>query len=547
MRIKITCCLVLIAVSYTYGFAQQNVLRQRAFGTSGTLDFRDIKVTYDGGAIFGGSSNANKGIDKTENNRDASGNTTDYWVVKVDSLGNKQWDKTLGGSNDESLSCILSTSDHGYLVGGASYSGKSGDKTDVNRGTQFYTTSDFWLVKLDSAGNIVWDKTYGGDEFDYLSSIESAGDGGYVLAGYSGSSTSGEKSEKNRGWNNDYWIVKIDASGNKQWDKTIGGPNDDYVRRIRRAKDSGYVIIGSSDSPSGAEKTEDNRSSDYDCWIVKIDNAGNKLWDKTIGGTGGDNGESIIPTSDGGYMAACMSASSISFDKTENSKGRFDYWIVKINGEGKKEWDKTIGGNGSDELTDMQQTRDSGFIVGGYSESGISGDKTEASRGSFDYWIVKLNKSGQFSWDKTIGGSKSDQSYALCEYKPDFYLIGGESYSNVSGDRNKIRKGFIDYWIIRFEYKDLLQKTIAAITSKASNPTVIPESTLKVYPVPASDVLHVQAFGKALYTLFSADGKPVLTKKLNGNGEIKVSHLPAGIYYLTNTSTGERRRIIIIR
>ncbi len=544
MQIKPFCLVALSTLLCIYSFSQTAFLHQHAYGAPGSSDFRDIKATTDGGMICGGSSNANKGIDKTGNNQDPSGVTTDYWIVKTDAHGRKQWDRTLGGSDNDLLTCILPTSDGGYLVGGYSYSGISGDKTGANRGTKFFKTNDYWIVKLDKRGNTQWDKTIGGDEFDYLTSIENGGDGGYVLAGASTSSASGEKSEGNRGWNADYWIVKLDAQGNKQWDKTFGGNDDDYATQIKKTRDGGYIVSGGSISDNVGDKTEKNKGF-YDCWFVKINSEGNKQWDKTIGGTGGDDANSVIQTADGGYMAGCTSASPMSYDKTQNSKGENDYWMVKLNSAGQKEWDKTIGGNKSDVATGMQQTQDSGFIIGGYSASGISGDKSEACRGVYDYWIVKVTKAGKVEWNKTIGGQSDDECLALCEYAKNNYLIGGSSYSGVSGDKNKKLKGSRDYWIVLLTYQQPAAIPASIIT--ATSPLINNTDHFVAYPVPAKDILHIQSAGKAVYTLTSGDGKTVLSRTLNGNGEMDVSRLAAGVYYLQNATTNEQKKILIVK
>ena len=138
-----------------------------------------------------------------------------------------------------------------------------------------------------------------------------------------------------------------------------------------------------------------------------------KQWDKTFGGSNNDDLSSLQQTSDGGYILGGYSASGISGDKTEASRGNNDYWIVKTDANGNKQWDKTFGGSSDDQLYSFQQTTDGGYISGGRSTSGISGDKTEASKGSYDYWIVKTDANGNKQWDKTFGGSNVDELWYL--------------------------------------------------------------------------------------------------------------------------------------
>ena len=174
-----------------------------------------------------------------------------------------------------------------------------------------------------------------------------------------------------------------------------------------------------------------------------------KVWDKTIGGDRGNTARSIVATADGGFVIAGWSDSGISGDKTEASRGESDYWIVKLNSSGQKVWDRTIGGNLYDNATSIIATADGGFAIAGYSDSDISGDKTQVSRGRSDYWIVKLNSSGQKVWDKTIGGNSSDDAYSIVATADGEFVIAGRSFSGISGDKTEVSRGFHDYWIVK--------------------------------------------------------------------------------------------------
>ena len=187
----------------------------------------------------------------------------------------------------------------------------------------------------------------------------------------------------------DYWIVKTDASGNIMWQNTIGGSGTDELYSIQQTLDSGYILGGMSSSNISVDKTENSIGLD-DFWMVKTDASGNVQWENTIGGSNYDWRGDVRQTTDGGYLVGGLSASGISGDKTENSNGGFDYWLLKTNSAGIILWQTTIGGSGNDYLYGFQQTADGGFFLSGASESDISGDKTENSNGGFDYWIVKL-------------------------------------------------------------------------------------------------------------------------------------------------------------
>ncbi|MGN6299383.1 MAG: hypothetical protein ACTHM7_21495 [Ginsengibacter sp.] len=217
-----------------------------------------------------------------------------------------------------------------------------------------------------------WDKTFGRSDDDLLYSIQQTTDGGYILGGDSFSTISGDKSENSKG-GIDYWIVKIDANGVKQWDRTFGGSDDDIFSSIKRTADGGYILGGYSYSKSGGDKSENSKGND-DYWIVKIDANGIKQWDKTFGGSDEDYLRSLQQAADGGYILGGYSSSNASGDKSENSRGYDDYWVVKIDANGVKQWDRTFGGSDDDIFSSIKQTADGGYILGGYSYSKSGGD-----------------------------------------------------------------------------------------------------------------------------------------------------------------------------
>src|SRR5688572_12309863 len=142
--------------------------------------------------------------------------------------------------------------------------------------------------------------------------------------------------------------------------------------------------------------------------VILAQTAPLKQWDKTFGGTLHDMCVALQQTSDGGYILGGYSESGITGDKTQANKGDNDYWIIKLDANGTKIWDKSFGGSNKDFLTSLHQTADGGYILGGRSTSGISGDKTQTAKGSFDLWIVKLDSNGNIIWDKTLGTANND-------------------------------------------------------------------------------------------------------------------------------------------
>jgi hypothetical protein len=410
----------------------------KTLGGTGSDVARAVVVTSDGGVALMGYTESGAGGDKTE----ASRGSHDYWVVKLNSSGQKVWDKTLGGSESDYGHAITATNDGGVVVAGQSVSGAGGDKTEASRGS-----SDCWVVKLNSSGQKVWDKTLGGSDDDAAFAITTTNDGGVVIAGRSASGVGGDKTEASRG-SYDYWVVKLNSSGQKVWDRALGGSESDYGYAITATGDGGIVITGNSTSGIGGDKTEAHRGgSDY--WVVKLNSSGQKVWDKTLGGNGNDYGNAITATNDGGVVIAGWSGSGAGGDKTEASRGGSDYWVVKLNSSGQKVWDKTLGGSANDYGYTIAATGDGGFVVAGYSSSGADGDKTEASRGYDDFWVVKLNSSGQKAWDKRLGASWYEQAYAITTLSDGGAVIAGFSSSGAGGDKTDAGQGEADYWAVK--------------------------------------------------------------------------------------------------
>ena len=367
--------------------------------------------------------------------------------------------KTIGGIGHDDLQSIINTYDGGFMLGGSSRSPISGDKTENVIGINGEV--DYWIVKIDSNLNVQWDNTIGGYFHDYLTSIANTTDGGYLVAGFSESNSGGDKTEGKIGWD-DYWIVKTDSIGNVLWDNTIGGAQIDQLQDVIETTDGGFLIAGKSNSWISGDKTENpiGNIQNMDYWILKLNSIGNIVWQQTIGGSATDIPCSIIQTSDGGYLIGGTSDSDISGDKTENSKGGTDYWIVKIDSIGNILWQNTIGGNSIDNLSSIVQSSDGSYLIGGTSESGISGDKTEHTPDNYfhsDFWIVKLDTAGNILWQNTIGGNELDQLNSIVITNTWDYLIGGPSRSSISGDKTENVIGNItspDYWIVQLTEKN---------------------------------------------------------------------------------------------
>lgn len=327
---------------------------------------RSIQQTADKGYIIGGQALIlRKGFSFSDDD--------DYWVVKLDSLGNKQWEHTYGDSAyDDVTQSIIQTKDEGYILTGSTYNFSSPPGMDVT------------VVKLDSDGNLQWRKKYGGSASEEANSIIQTTDGGYILAGYT-ESNDGDVSGNHSVFTEDYWIVKLDDTGNIQWQKCFGGTNNDMAKSIVQTAAGDYVIAGTSWSNDGDVTGSNGAPGDY--WIIKISGTGNLIWQKAYGGSKGDVANSLQQTADGGYVVAGYTFSKD--DDISFAHRHYDEWIVKLNSGGALEWQRTLGGRFDDQANAIDVTKDGGFMVAGYTASN-GGDVTN-NYGGDDYWVVKLS------------------------------------------------------------------------------------------------------------------------------------------------------------
>jgi hypothetical protein len=334
------------------------------------------------------------------------------------------WQKTLGGTGRDVAYSIQQTMDDGYVVAGYVNS-RDGDLTNTDR----KGGHDAWITKLDSSGDLIWQKILGGDGTDHAYSIQETTDGGYIIAGHSGF---------------DYFIAKLDFSGDLTWQKTFGGSGEDVAQSVQQTTDGGYVVAGYSYSNDG-DVTGSKGSSDF--WITKLDASGNLTWQKTLGGTKEDVAQSIQQTSDGGYVVAGYTHSSDG-DVTD-FKGFSDYWITKLDASGNLIWQKTLGGQDYDKAQCIQQTTDEGYIVAGATKSS-NGDVTD-SKSEWDFWITKLDASGNLTWQKTFGGTDNDAAFSIQQTTEGGYVVAGHTGSNDGDVTGFTWNSFHDIWIIKLD------------------------------------------------------------------------------------------------
>ncbi len=311
----------------------------------------------------------------------------DVYVVKLDANGNLQWTKTIGGPESEEGNSLIQTSDGGYAIAGVTLSFGAGGP-------------DVYVVKLDANGNLQWTKTIGGKKEDIGASLIQTSDGGYAIAGVTQSFGAGK-------W--DVYVVKLDANGNLQWTRTIGGPGDEIGFSLIQTSDGGYAIAGYTESFGAGEK---------DVYVVKLDAKGNLQWTKTIGGPVVEDGSSLIQTSDSGYAIA---GSTTSF-----GAGYTDVYVVKLNANGNLQWTKSIGGKRGDLGISLIQTSDGGYAIAGSTKS--------FGAGEWDVYVIKLNANGNLQWTKTIGAKNEYPSKSsLIQTSDGGYVIAGHTESFGAG------------------------------------------------------------------------------------------------------------------
>jgi hypothetical protein len=292
-----------------------NLLWERSFGFSGADYGTTLLETKDGGFLITGvldvSASGGEGNSKLTATRHAGG---DYWTIKTNNVGTVQWSRFFGGSLSELPLGIVETADNNFIIAGSS------DSTDFNVKNN-KGTYDFWLIKISSTGNLIWEKSFGGSNIDEARAITTTNDGNFIVVGDTRSS---DVDVSNNNGAADVWIIKFTTDGNLIWEKTIGGSSFDVARSVSKTKDNGFIIAGSSRSlDNGFENKGQN-----DALILKIDQNGKLLWKKTIGGSEIDFLYDIVELNNTGIIAVGESSSS---DKDiSKNKGFTDALIIQI-------------------------------------------------------------------------------------------------------------------------------------------------------------------------------------------------------------------------
>ncbi|MCB0451614.1 MAG: T9SS type A sorting domain-containing protein [Aequorivita sp.] len=489
---------VLAVITISLYAQDPNILWQRTIGGENQDIEYFIISTTDGGFLTGGTSKSMISGEKTED----SFGEEDFWILKFNAEGEIEWQRTLGGDQADTAFNARQTYDGGFLIVGGSYSGISGNKTEPSRGDR-----DYWIIKLDADGNTLWQKTYGGDSNDLGKDIEILDNGHYLVLGYSYSGISGDRTIPNNS-NGDCWLLVINDNGELISQRSHPIYGAESASHIRNTSNGGYAISASSNM-------EDYILSNYN-------ENGNFLWEKNFGGDGWDFATNFIVTADNGFIIIGFSDSNISGNKTEDSRGATDYWILKLNSMGEIQWQKTFGGNEIDAPYTIIETPDYGYLLVGYSASEISGDKTVGLVEPTDYWFLKLNSVGIIEWQKDIGGDGADARPRATLINDGSLVISGISNSNISGDKTENSRGESDFWIVKYNI----------ILDIVENPLL---SATTLYPNPAKNTLQLNTQDKTIdqINIYTMTGSKVLQLDVDTvSPTVDVSSLASGVYYV---------------
>ncbi|AGB50740.1 PDK repeat-containing protein (plasmid) [Methanomethylovorans hollandica DSM 15978] len=364
----------------------------KTFG--GILDdsANSVQKTSDGGYIIAG----------TTSSYGAGG--FDAWLIKVDSSGNQIWNKTFGGTLDDKANSVQKTSDEGYIIAGTTSSYGAGG-------------SDAWLIKVDSSGNQSWNKTFGGTLDDSANSVQKTADGGYIIAATNSSYDSIMGAA---------WLIKVDSNGNQQWNNTFfktDDSNTDYqASSVSQTSEGGYIIAGWVEMPAANDNF----------WLSKVDSSGNQIWSKTYNGFAGgyDQAHSVQQTSEGGYILAGVAGGDMGDPDAA--------WLVKTDSNGNITWDKRFGGGNETDVSgcaySVQLTGDGGYIIAGTTRSYGAGSEDNA-------WLIKVDSNGNQQWNKTFGETLDDSANSVQQTSDGGYIIAGETMSYGAGSE--------DAWLIK--------------------------------------------------------------------------------------------------
>ena len=337
-----------------------------------------------------------------------------------------QWQRAYGGTNEDYANCIVQTFDGGYIFAGGTKSA-DGDATGLH-GTS--TSPDVWVVKTNASGAIQWQKCLGGTNLDYANFIQQTADSGYIIAGRT-ESTDGDLMGAGLGIPGfpDFWVIRLNDTGGIKWQRAVGNTSVDMANCVRQTADGGFIVAGQTYSDANGHL------GFYDYRVVKFDSTGNLAWQKVYGGQDCENATSVLQTTDGGYLVAGTSGSSDGDITTAH--GGYDYWLLKLDDTGAIQWQKSLGGDGSDgacfdsRTASINHTADGGYILAGSTQS-TNGDVTGLHDFQSDCWVVKLTSTATVQWQRCLGSSDMEGATSVLQTADGGYVVG--AYAGTNGD-----------------------------------------------------------------------------------------------------------------
>jgi len=338
--------------------------------------------------------------------------------------GTLAWVETFGGSGIDQATAVVTTEDGAYMVVGSTYSNDG-----HFAGLKSTTDADYFLMRVRPDGGVDWTKVYGGDDDELATGITKTSDGGYVLVGYSRSDNCFTGSN---GGFHDYYILKVDTQGNEIWCQNFGYPGSDQAQNIIETREGDLMVTGFFDvSASGGQGNDDRENAGTlhgvgEYWGIKLDADGQFFWKRYFGGSNNDRSYNVMQTNDGGFVLIGSSESD-DFDITD-SKGSYDYWAVKLSAEGDLEWTRSFGGSEIDIAYDIATTLDGNFLIVGDARS--NDQDVSTNYGNADIWLVEIDPQGNLIWEKSLGGSMFDSAKDLLPMNDNLYCVTGSSRSN---------------------------------------------------------------------------------------------------------------------
>lgn len=357
----------------------------------------------------------------------------DVWIVKLNNNADTVWTRTMGGNDNEQPGGVIATSDGGFVIASTTYSNNSGDIAGTLNGGW---ASDFWIVKLKSNGDTAWTRLAGTPESDQANCMAATADGGFIVAGTTGSASNSQ----------DVYVMKLNSNGNKVWEKTYGGTGDDVTDAVSVNADGSILLAVSTENDNTGDVPANHGG--HDAWIIKLTPNGDKVWSKLFGGDDEEFAFSIKSTSDGGCIIAGYSNSSENGDIKGKTNGGEDMWVMKLNAAGDISWTSLFGGSNDDEGFGLTISADGGYVITGTTASS-NGDVSK-NQGEYDTWVIKLNSAGSKVWSKTYGGSQYDDAACVLSNADGSYYIGGNTESSNSGDVGA-NHGSGDVWMIKIK------------------------------------------------------------------------------------------------